>query len=167
MTGHVRSRFLTSPPVITPVRPQKLSSKSLCCNHVPITYLFPILCSRNRCYLQQNRIDAISNKTESMLSPTKPNRCYLQQNKAGARLAGGYLWPTLVRVLCGQGGSDFKRSSRLSSSPCCHGRLYLDYSIDPSGVVAITAPLPVLGLLDKASPDWIAVDVFQLLDTLL
>src|SRR5580704_4004564 len=47
--------FLPVCPPTPPVRPQKLSSKSLCCNHLPITHLFPILCNVNRSYLQQNK----------------------------------------------------------------------------------------------------------------
>src|SRR5271165_771811 len=53
--GDVRSRFFTRLPANTPVHSQKLQRKSLFSNILPVTALFPIFCTGNPAYLQQNK----------------------------------------------------------------------------------------------------------------
>ena len=46
-------------------------------------------------------------------------------------------------------------------------RFDFDHSFDTGCIVAEAAPRPILGALDQASFHWIAVDVAQLLDSLV
>ena len=55
MMGHVRIRRLTYFPATVPVHRQKILRKSLFQNNLPISYLFLLLCTGNRTYLQQNK----------------------------------------------------------------------------------------------------------------
>src|SRR5271165_5655463 len=75
--GHLRSRFSIHLPANPPVRPPRIRPKSLFRNHLPVAALFPILCTGNPSYPQQNkdsrgRGEGVPQKNRAQISSCPP-----------------------------------------------------------------------------------------------